>query len=291
MTNNQTYLRSSWKQENSEQRSEWLLSIDQLDAALLSDRGGREENQDGWVIAQSIDGATVFCVADGLGGHKGGRLASQIAVSAVCNFVQSSQFSFEKPENLYRAFEKANQKILQQQEKMPEFSNMRTTLVVLMIRDGLACWMHIGDVRLYWIRDGKCLERTKDQSVPQLLADLGEIGVDEIAHHPERSKLLSSLGSSQQIKPKLIQGYRQLQRGDFFLLATDGFWEWLSEREISLAIQNSDIKILIRNLENLVRERAKSESYFDNYTCALVKVGEVPRNLSYWHKTKFVSAR
>lgn len=281
----------SWTQENSDQRSEGLLSLNQLETVCLSDRGGREENQDCWGITHSIDGATVICVADGLGGHKGGRFAAHTAVSAVCDFVQSKQFSFEKPESLYRAFEKANQEILQLQEKILGFSNMRTTLVVLMMRDGLACWMHIGDVRLYWIRSGECLERTKDQSVPQMLVDLGEIALEDIAHHPERSKLLSSLGSSQQIKPKLIQGYRQLQRGDCFLLATDGLWEWLSDHEILQVIQNSDLKSLTHTLENLVRERAKSESYFDNYTFALVKVGEATKNLLYWYKTKFFSAR
>jgi serine/threonine protein phosphatase PrpC len=292
LTSHDLFLKTSWQLEDKEQRSKLVFSDSHFEFAFISDKGGREENQDCWAVLKTLDGTRVLCVADGLGGHIGGRIASRTAVNAVCEFVQTKSFDFEKPESLYLAFEKANQEILKSQNENPESSNMRTTLVVLMIRDGLAFWSHVGDVRLYKFSKNLLTEKTKDQSVPQMLADLGEIQEDEIAHHSERNKLLGSLGDSKkEIKPKLLQTYKTLRPGDVFMLTTDGFWEWVSEAEIQQIIEQDSIINSLDSLENIVKERAKKDSYFDNYTASLMRVGQVVENKSYWYKTRFKPQR
>lgn len=278
----------SWDHENSEQRSYKSVVDENLQAAFVSNKGGRGENQDCWGFVRAQDGSLVFCVADGLGGHKGGRIAAHTAISSVSDFVQTDQFSFDRPETLFTAFEKANQAIIQKQSEIPDFENMRTTLVVLMIKDSLAYWAHSGDVRLYHFQSEKMIEKTKDQSVPQMLVDLGEISEEEMAHHPERSKLLGSLGGANtKIKPRFLQNYRQIQPNDVFVLSTDGFWEWVSEEELSSICHSSDISSLMESFEKKVLERAEQDSYFDNFSFAVIKLTKAEKNISYWFKTQF----
>ena len=249
------------------QHADFEIKTSSFSAEFVSDRGGKSENQDCFGFTASHDGAAVFCVADGLGGHAGGRIASAIAVKSVIDFVQTDTFSFDNPESLVHAFRYANSALHDHQNKHPEVASMRTTLVVLVIKDSLAFWAHVGDVRLYHFRGGRIQFQTRDHSVPQMLVDAGEISADQMRHHPDRSKLLNALGADK-CKPSIPLKYTQLQTGDAFHLSSDGFWEWISDSEIcNLLQQESASAVVTEKMADLVVRRARAkEPDHDNLT-------------------------
>ena len=147
---------------------------------------------------------------------------------------------------------------------------MRTTLVLLIASAEAARWIHVGDSRLYWFRDGKIREQTRDHSVPQRLAEAGEIRMDEIRFHEDRSRLLRSLGAKQD--PGAAAGAMPVppEPGDTFLLASDGFWEWILEEEMETSLAASKhSKQWLERMEAQLRERATGE--FDNYSAIAVR--------------------
>jgi len=283
----------SHKQEGSNQHADYANKTDCWDAAFVTDRGGKLENQDCFGFVESHDGSAIFCIADGLGGHAGGRVASKLAVEAVCQFVSTDQYQFYKPQTLLNAFNFAHHTIIKKQQKDPKLSNMRTTLVVLCIKDNLAFWSHVGDVRLYHFRDNHIKFQTRDHSVPQMLADAGEITTDEIRHHTDRNKLLNSLGSKS-CKPSIPLQYTQLEKGDFFHLSTDGFWEWITEKEMQSFFMNSRRKEqpmshVLALMEMHVRRLASGEQPDnDNYSGFNLHITEAKKNTFQWKKTIFL---
>ena len=183
------------------QSAEFAFENESLGACLMSDKGGREENQDHFGYAKAKDGSLVFSLADGLGGHAGGAVASRTAIEGLNRFLTEENgnrtFNFYRRSSFSLCFERALQAIRLKQEEEPSLHNMRTTLTVLAINDGLAYWGHLGDARLYRFRDEGYF-RTKDNSVPQMLCDLGQIEEREIRTHPARNRLLKALGNRTQ---------------------------------------------------------------------------------------------
>ncbi|MBO4678905.1 MAG: serine/threonine-protein phosphatase, partial [Lachnospiraceae bacterium] len=156
----------------------------------FTDQGSREYNEDSLAM-ETYDGSACFVIADGLGGHGGGDVASKTAVSVVCKLFRSEGYSdsfFEK------AFKAAQEAILAEQEKANNHNGMKTTLVIMVVSGSYAYYAHVGDSRLYVLRNGKIAERTYDHSVPQMLVRSKQIKESEIRHHPDRSKLLRVLG-------------------------------------------------------------------------------------------------
>ena len=278
--------------ESTDQSAELFINEDKFQASFLTNKGGRKENQDAFAITKTKDGTWVFCVADGLGGHKGGKLASQIAISAICEFCQSEKFNFFKPLTFRNAFQQANDKIVEGQKDNPQYAKMKSTLVVLLVKNNLAIWGHVGDVRLYLFRDDKIFHQTKDQSVPQMLVDSGEISQDEIRTHPERSSLLNSLGNTvKKVNVVIPISYCQLSANDFFNLSSDGFWENILEKDMINILNKSE------NMEKASMEMYQhilsniTESEYDNLTALNLKIIQSEKNLTYWHKTKYIEVR
>lgn len=281
---------SSRDKESHEQYAKHEISDLYLDHAFVTSKGGREENQDCFAEAIAADGTRVFCVADGLGGHAGGRVASEVVVNTVLNDVKLPDFKFEDPLCLSTMFEHANQQVVKKQQQTPEFSEMRSTLVVLLIKDNLALWAHVGDVRLYMIRDQAIYRQTKDHSVPQMLFETGDIAYEEIRNHPDRSKLLCALGDPKKT-PRLAmsQYYMQLQQNDYFHLSSDGFWEWIDEALIlKMLKQSKNMSIATGSMEGIVVKTAKKEEpEYDNYTALNLWIKQAKFNAEYWHKTRY----
>ena len=175
-------------------------------------------------------GTGCWVLADGLGGHRGGATASRLAVDAVlASFKEDPSISKEA---LATHIDRANRAVLDRQQAEPELASMRTTVVALLASADTAVWAHCGDSRLYRFY-GKSCERTRDHSVPQRLADAGEIAEEQIRFHEDRNRLLRSLGSRVETGAEFGQlQHRAIRSGDEFLLASDGFWEWLTEAEM-----------------------------------------------------------
>jgi serine/threonine protein phosphatase PrpC len=240
----------------------------QFETATLSSAGGRENNED--CCGHTLNGAAgCWVLCDGLGGHRGGEIASKTAVDAVLESFRSNPAV--TAEALAAHVDRAQQAVVEKQIVDPELTGMRTTLVLLAAAEDAARWMHVGDSRLYWFRDGKIREQTRDHSVPQRLADAGEITINEIRFHEDRSRLLRSLGAAKQ-DPGAAAGAMPSppEPGDTFLLASDGFWEWVLEEEMEASLAASKhSKQWLERMEAQLRQRATGE--FDNYSAIAVR--------------------
>jgi PPM family protein phosphatase len=239
-----------------------------FETATLSSSGGRVDNEDA-VGYRMAKGSGCWALADGLGGHRGGAVASRLAVdAAVASFEEDSGIG----EGALKAhLVRANRAVLERQSVEPELTRMRTTMVMLIASAEAAMWAHAGDSRLYWLRDGKIQEQTRDDSVPQRLVDAGEISAEQIRHHEDRSRLLNSLGAREEV----IASNRAMpgapKPSDAFLLASDGFWECVTESEMESDFgAATSSEAWMGKMEARVKERAASDH--DNYSAIAVRV-------------------
>ena len=200
--------------------------------ASVSRPGGRAVNED---ACGHGDGCWV--VADGLGGHGGGEVAAGIAVDTV--LAAAAQQPLIDEGALTQALLAADAAIQARQETDPRLERMRTTAVVLASDARVALWAHLGDSRLYHLRDGRIRFQTLDHSVPQALVRAGEISAAEVRYHEDRNRLLRSLGNDKPPRPTLAEEPLTLMPGDAFLLCTDGFWEYVTEPEMEVTLAKS----------------------------------------------------
>jgi serine/threonine protein phosphatase PrpC len=207
-----------------------------FDSFGLSEAGGRPENQD---CTGSLHSGEFWCwvVADGLGGHHGGATAARLAIDSVLKAFHKAPGC--SPELVRNYLEAAHSAVRERQRSDHKLCSMRTTAVVLLTSPSRAVWAHIGDTRLYHFRARRIVSQTRDHSVPQALADSGEISPADIRFHEDRNRLLHCLGARDAIRPAVLQETQPIATGDAFLLCTDGFWEYVTEavmeRELSLA--------------------------------------------------------
>jgi serine/threonine protein phosphatase PrpC len=238
--------------------------------AKLSKVGGREVNQD-YCDSTCAETGGVWVVADGLGGHRGGEVASETAVTTVLNLW--SQISGNSPAILLDLIEAAQVAILEQQQATPQLLSMRTTLVMLTAHGDDVLWGHVGDSRLYHFRDCAVFFQTRDHSVPQTLLDAGEITKEQIRTHPDRNRILRAVGNEDGIKPTILDTPRKARPGDAFLLCTDGFWGYVTETEMTVDLAKSTTPDEWLKLMEL-RLFDKIETGNDNYTAIAVFVEE-----------------
>lgn len=239
-----------------------------IDYIIFSNEGSREINEDRAGVA-TFDGAYCFAVADGLGGHGNGEIAAQLAVDAVCTLFAEQGYSdsfFEQ------AFLNAQNSILAEQNRTGSPSKMKTTLVILVIKDSKAVWAHVGDSRLYCFKHDKIKKRTIDHSVPQMLAISGEIKEKDIRHHPDRNRLMRVMGVQGE-KPNYDVSPEMKLFGEYsFLLCTDGFWELIEDDEMEDELKDSYTPNLwLEKMSKDVLENG-SGTEMDNYTAIAVNV-------------------
>ena len=230
-----------------------------MDVAFISSAGGRSQNQDYLDYKTHNDG--VYCVlADGLGGHNGGERASKIAVE---NLLQATPTNLD---DFTELFESAHQAIHKSQDENNALAQMASAAVALSIHKSQVLWGHVGDTRIYWIRDGKIIHQSKDHSIPQLLLSEGEITADEIRHHPERNRLHRVLGDThEKIHARLSKNTQTIQEGDVFLLCSDGFWEWLPEdKMLDYLLLYDSARDWLESMEEYLLSHASGR--FDNYS-------------------------
>ena len=237
-----------------------------LHTGLITKRGGSKTNQDYCGFLELRDGAC-WVVADGLGGHIGGEIASRLAVETIlASFRKNPELSPKALENHVLA---AHNRIVCRQREEPMLKAMRTTVVLLVSDYRSFLCAHAGDSRLYFFHGASMQFQTKDHSVPQAMYDAGDNSADHIRRHRDRNKLLRSLGGEDQPRPFISNKKRRLYKGDAFLLCVDGFWEHIfeAEMEADLAKEN-DPQEWLKRMETRIIRRAESDC--DNYTAIAV---------------------
>jgi protein phosphatase len=203
--------------------------------------GGRKANQDRMGYSYTRD-ALLLLLTDGMGGHIQGEMAASITMQTIGSlFQQSAKPYVKKPERfLEDSFFAAHREIHRYRaiNNLPE--TPRTTVVACLIQHNTALWAHCGDSRLYWMRQGQILSRTRDHSRIETLIAQGKVDPSERDTHPERNKLFNCLGA-----PNLpiveISRRASLQAGDVMLLCSDGLWSILPDHVLAQQLNNSTI--------------------------------------------------
>lgn len=234
--------------------------------------GTRRINQDR-IGCWSTSACVLMAVADGLGGHLHGELAAHIAISLLgASFEREARPRIADPGAfLARGIGAGHVAILREAEQRRLSDTPRTVIVACIVQDGHAYWMHIGDSRLYLIRQGRIMHRTCDHTVVQQLLDAGRIREEAITSHPERNRLLQCLGGYQTPRPEPLASER-LEKNDILLLCSDGFWNPLTQRQMLHALLSRDLSVAIPELMTLAEDRAGP--HCDNISVVSMSWGE-----------------
>ena len=240
----------------------------QFNAIAQSDLGlVRDGNEDSALISQNL-----IAVADGMGGHAGGEVASAIAINtleALLPVITDTKIDIDSREDLFLNLSyEVDAEILRVSKERPELSGMGTTLTALAITNNQVDLLHIGDSRCYLWRDKKLTRLSYDHTVMQELLDQGRLTPDEVFDHPQRSLLTQALMGDSGIDPVLMS--YEVKIDDKFLICSDGLTNVLSDLEISKIIKATDEDKL---LSELITE-TKAKGAPDNITIVWAGVSE-----------------
>ena len=250
--------------------------------AKYTNIGERADNEDSVMSIYNEDIGYSFIVADGLGGHGRGKEASNMTVEVfkeqfeeICKKISGDDNKeFPMSEYLELSFNKAQQMLEEEQDKIKSPSELKTTGVALTICEDKLMWGHIGDSRLYLFNNNKLIERTLDHSVPQMLVLAKEIKEKKIRNHPDRNRLLRVLGA-RNIELKVdYSDIKDVEECQAFLLCSDGFWECITERKMVKFLRRS--KTVEEWLTMMVKEVNKNGkgTNMDNNSAIAVWVKE-----------------
>ncbi len=234
----------------------------------------REENQDSYGITPpALDSlkspkGMLFVVADGMGGHRAGRHASELAVAAVTASYASAAVG-PVPELLRHVMEEANTRILGEAGSNPAFRGMGTTCTILVFQES-SCWIgHIGDSKVFLATPDELRQITTDHSHVWELYKKGVITREQARVHPERNLLTRALGKHVDIEPE-ITGPFPLAPGMSFIMCTDGLTNHLEEEEIRRMVVGRDPQVASNELVALANARGGT----DNVTALIIRVTE-----------------
>jgi len=229
----------------------------------------RDLNEDSTVLQKTTSGYIVAVVADGMGGHNAGDVASKEATSVICDLLMDVPLSAnidEKKNYLLRAVERANESIYNLSSKDPNLKGMGTTVIASLVDSGEIVLAHVGDSRAYILKNKELCKLTTDHSYVEFLKEHGQLTDEEAKSHPQRNMILRAVGTNRSVEIDLIHSSFGL--GETLLLCTDGLTTMLSEEDICKVL-NSDLSIA-KKADNLI-EMALSMGGKDNISIILIE--------------------
>lgn len=231
--------------------------------AALSAQGGREYNEDSISVLEEAERQCAV-VADGLGGHGGGEIASSIAAVQIKKaFSDMTGINEAWILELYR---QVNRAVLEQQTAS---CHMKTTCVSLFLEQEMIWWAHLGDSRLYYFQNGELKRQTMDHSVSQMAVLSGEITKDQIRFHEDRNRVLRAFGASEDVHPDIESMKLDADVFHAFLLCTDGFWEYVLEAEMQIdLLKAEEPSEWLKYMEERLKKKVDGKN--DNYSAIAV---------------------
>jgi protein phosphatase len=229
-----------------------------LRAAASTDVGLRRRiNEDRYALAPDLG---LYLVADGMGGHTAGQVASELASEAALQAIRTLEgASASLAEKLRYAVASANRAIYTTARERPELAGMGTTLVCLLSGGGRAALAHVGDSRAYLVRGERIRQLTDDHSIVGELLRRNEISEDAAREHPHRHVLTRALGVRKAVEPDLAELTPQL--GDLFVLCSDGLTTHVEDHEIAKAVtQEEDLQEACERLIDLANGRGGEDN-------------------------------
>ncbi len=250
-----------------------------VEVAGLTDVGcQRENNEDSFLYWEPAGDAEfrrkgrLAVIADGMGGHEGGQEASRLAVETV-RAVYEQAVDDDPQVALVESFAAAHARIQDFAERHPAFHGMGTTCTALVLRDRQLYFAHVGDSRLYLVRNARILRLTRDHSYVGRLVESGIVRAEDAEKHPQRHILTAALGSGREVAADAAEQGLSLQEGDDLLLCTDGLWSVVTEEELENVVSSNTPVESCAELVRLARERGGP----DNITVQVLRVGPKPQ--------------
>lgn len=229
----------------------------------------REMNQDSYYVSDlEKDDIKLYILADGMGGYKGGEIASKVAVASARDYIRANYYSCRKDrESILNLLEKAvhvaNEAVYEKSREDEELHDMGTTLDICLLYNNKVFIGHIGDSRVYRIRKNIIRKLTTDHSYVEKLVKEGTITKEEAYNHPKKNMLMKALGCSNDVEPDVI--CKGFFKDDILLMCSDGLTNMLRDNEIYnllLKHPNNPVESLINNANDL--------GGYDNITVIIV---------------------
>lgn len=246
-----------------------------IEAAALTDLGClRQNNEDNYAYWESPQDSDFLrlgrlaIVGDGMGGAEGGQFASQIAVDAVRDTYSASAGPDGPQQRLSAAFQEANRRVQQEARAKPLLHGMGTTLTACAIVGEELYFAHIGDSRLFLVRNGECQQLTRDHSLVARLIESGTIRPEEAETHPQKHVLTAAIGVAEDLQPDVPPSPVQLALQDVLVLCTDGLWGQVASPEIAEIVSKASPEDACKTLVRLAKDRGGP----DNITVQILHV-------------------
>ena len=232
---------------------------------VISGQGKRDYNEDSFFADDNQD---LYLVCDGVGGSNRGDIASKKACEYFSEFLLRTNDYSES--NIETALQETEKKFDSYIEAHPEAAGMATTLTLLKLFSNKAVIGHIGDSRVYHIRNGEILFRTEDHSFVNELVASGFLTPEEAKVHPKRNKITRAVQSTEYSTLIDVHVLDNIERSDYFMLCSDGILEGVDEDFIHINFFSENN---LENIKNQISEKCESNSN-DNYTAIILKISD-----------------
>lgn len=242
-----------------------------IEYAKVSALGDRQDNQDRAAVVVSED-AALLLVFDGMGGHSDGARAAETGLKIVQDlFMAATQPIFDPQGFLYMALSTAHDEVVQLGHDVAIDFRPRATCAICLVQEGGSFWAHIGDSRIYQVRNEAVLTRSRDHSHVEVLIQEGAISEEEAQDHPMRNFVECCIGGDMSVPDMSITNRKKLEPGDVLLACSDGLWSGLSDKEMAQIGVPGDNN-LAENLKAVsVRALSVNSPHSDNTTGAALR--------------------
>jgi serine/threonine protein phosphatase PrpC len=237
-----------------------------IEYAKVSALGDRQDNQDRAAVIVS-DNAAIMLVFDGMGGHSDGAVAAEVGLKTVQEHFTSASLPIFDPQGfLYMALSQAHDEVVKLGIGQEIDFRPRATCAVCLIQENGSWWAHIGDSRIYLLRDGDVISRSRDHSHVEVLIQEGAITEEEALDHPMRNFVECCIGGDAPVPDMSITRKKSLEDGDVLLACSDGLWSGMNDSDIA-EISTRRTMGLAENLKSLsVKALRMNAPYSDNTT-------------------------
>ena len=219
----------------------------------------RSNNEDAIGIFE-VDGGLLAIVCDGLGGNNAGEIASSLSVDVIYkNFKSSGEQDYLK--RIKDSIEAANKRIKEESSKQDMYDGMATTAEILFIKEKTAYWGHVGDSRIYNLKNGKLKQLTKDHSLIQKLIDDGYLTLNQAETHPNKNIIMRALGDSDSVEIDLSKLKLLASDSYKFLVCTDGVTNVINNDELEKLLSNKDSENISKSLSSLIEKRGAPDNF------------------------------
>ena len=255
----------------------------QLNIGNYSDVGKVREINEDYFGSFSGNFGSLLIVCDGMGGHIGGEIASRLAVESISNHFEKLNDGYNISEEINKSLEAANTSIILKAKENPDLTDMGSTVVLVLVKNGLAYYTSLGDSRIYRIRDGVLQQITKDNSLVQQMVDSNIITQDEAKVHPKKNVITKALGTNDELELEIYEPFKLLLN-DKLILCSDGLTAHVDEEEFFQISENNPPQEAARKLVELANERGGT----DNITVQIVAVGVKENSVNQSNSNKFL---